>query len=306
MSRSPSSGMRRNAPGTRRPGSSGAIRATHTRTRARTVTARARPTRPRWRGGPSGPGTAPIDGLLPTVRCRWRQSHQHVAPERLGEQHGRASDRGERRPAAAAPGAATATRTTPWIAATTLRQWRGGSGAAQPGQQPAGDDERVARQRRWRAPTRPSDRATWTLRTRIRKASTSMSKRAPERRDRPGASRHRAVDRVERAAPRWPGRRGRRPRSARVNESAISAATPPTSEARTRVTRLAGPSGRRLERARPRRQEQVERHRRRRARPPSPTAPRPTVAARTASSSGLGDEPGHRTAVNRYALGLRV
>lgn len=93
----------------------------------------------------------------------------------------------------------------------------------------------------------PSAIETYTLSTRIRNASTSMSKRAP-----------RAVEVFVRRAtlPSTPSRiRATAVRPTRrvtggalSKESATRAVTPPTSVARPSVTRLAGPNVRRLER----------------------------------------------------------
>ena len=112
---------------------------------------------------------------------------------------------------------------------------------AHPRQRPPGGEERVACRADREHPHAPAERATYTLRTRIRNASTSPSKRAPRL----------AVVRVRRAT--HPSTASSASATAASdtssvtgtgspNESATSAATPTASVARASVTQLAGPS----------------------------------------------------------------
>ena len=74
--------------------------------------------------------------------------------------------------------ATAAVSTMPWIAATGLRQYRGGRGRRSHGTiRPAA--QKAYRARPMASTAGPTVPATYTLRTRIRNASTSMSKRAP-------------------------------------------------------------------------------------------------------------------------------
>ena len=145
------------------------------------------------------------------TRCAAQRRRSRSAPYAPGSRHGELQRPASTRAAPAPRGAATATtprgRTTrragparPRAATVDHRRGRTSAAAtvehdaldrgddlapvarrrrlAQPGQQPAGRDERVAR-RADREHPRPAERATYTLSTRIRNASTSMSKRAP-------------------------------------------------------------------------------------------------------------------------------
>ena len=136
--------------------------------------------------------------------------------------------------------AAATVSTTPTIAATTLAHCRGGSGPRSHGStQPAATN--AYRARPIASTHQPDSRATYTLRTMIRNASTSMSKRAPNaevvsvrRATRPStpSSTSATVESATRiAAGAW-----------RPNESTVSAATPQARTARARVTLSAGPS----------------------------------------------------------------
>ncbi len=128
----------------------------------------------------------------------------------------------------------------PWVAATTFRQYRGGSDPRSHGDTwPAATyPYRIRPIASTQAPTGPT---ASTLSTRMRKASTSRSNRAP-------------------SAEAVPVRRATQPSTAsrdsattasgttptagtpRTSESTTSASTPPTSVARASVTRSAGPS----------------------------------------------------------------
>jgi hypothetical protein len=137
--------------------------------------------------------------------------------------------------------AATITRTTPWVAATTFRQCRGGNGPRIQGRiHPAAMKAyRIAPIASTQPPTA---RVAYQLSTRRRNASTSMSKRAPTAETVPvrratlpsTASSASATEASATSAATGAGR---------LTDSTVRAATPPTSVARASVTRSAGPSG---------------------------------------------------------------
>ena len=171
--------------------------------------------------------------------------------------------------------------------------------SAQPGQQPAGRDEHVARQRRSRAPTAPSRRATYTLSTRIRNASTSMSKRAPSadavpvRRatqpstaSRTSATAASATRRRHRRRPRRASRRSARRRRRRAWPGPGSPGRPARAP-------------RRRSRPRPQREARHVTTPHVDADEPARTRSRPTGPASAPSSAELADQPDHRTGLNR-------
>ena len=113
------------------------------------------------------------------------------------------------------------------------------------------------------------------------------------------AARDPAVDRVQDEGDDRERHQTSSPAPGRSNESATSAATPPTSVARARVTRSAGPSSPAVPwRARPRASAAYGRH-------PAGDADDPAGAAEAdrrgerGEQRQLGDQPDHRAGLNR-------
>lgn len=177
---------------------------------------------------------------------RWRRSQSTSRPNDHTSEASASTVNAAETPAGRSPEQA-ASRTTPCSAATVLRAKPGGSGALSHGSTHAAATK-AYRMAPITSTHGPSVRASRALSTRIRKASTSMSKRAPR------------ADEV-------PVRRATLPSTAsRASATAVTpvssgvpcatppatmAATPPTSTARARVTWSAGPSERRPARRRP-------------------------------------------------------
>ena len=181
--------------------------------------------------------------------------------------------------------------------------------AAQPRQQPAGRDERRSGPRRSPAPTRRAERATYDAQHQDQERVDLHVEARAERRGGAGAPGHPAVDRVEHQRDGGQRRPGTATCTGRPNESATSAATPPTSTARASVTRSAGPSRAPAVRgAQPSAQSSATSTSRRRPTPTTqPAAPSPTVAGergeqrelrRPARIAGAGSNRTHRASVS--------
>ena len=209
---------------------------------------RARLTSPNWSGARSANHTAGQRSPVATPRSGADRGDRVPGPDNPpgapGHHTSRPNDspsspsatarRGPRARSGRTPEAANVS-TMPWTAATTFPSTAGGP-VAQPGQHPPGRDVHVPRQP-MRAP-RGERLGDVTLSAKMRKASVSMSKRAPAR-SRRGASGDPAVDGVE------DKRQRRQPTSKdtgtdATRESTVSAATQPTSVALVSVTQSAG------------------------------------------------------------------
>ena len=209
----------------------GATRANHT---SRQASAR---WSPRPRPGGAAVRRAAAAGQGDEAEC-------HIVAERLDDQAGPATARGGDRRAEASghahrpadrDGQHDALDRGDHLRPAPRRQRR-----AQPGQQSAGSRRTHSAPARSPAPTRRSRRRH------TRSGRGSGTRRPPCRSGRPAPTPCRCAGPPCRrprpgSAPPWSGPPGSAARPAGKRQSAISAATPPTSVARTRVTRLAGP-----------------------------------------------------------------
>ena len=205
----------------------GGVKANHTRRLASTVVA-ARPTSTRF-GGVAHACRSRADSQSLTALCAdVGRVHEFLAPVGLVQPAPPSSATSVPNDIAGGPAASSAAlvhapgaagsprgvRTMPCTAATTLRQYRGRTVPRSHGADH--DAANVAYRATPMASTHhPVVRATQTLRTRTRNASTSMSKRAPSAEGGSGVPCDPPVDRVEQQCddgdrhegryPRWPG-----------------------------------------------------------------------------------------------------
>ena len=91
-----------------------------------------------WSPSPAGPAAIANSGA-----CRWRHSH-HTSRPKDSASRARAAARTAWVRTSGSTSAAATVSVMPWVAATTLRQSRRGSGARIHSTQPAGDEEGVA------------------------------------------------------------------------------------------------------------------------------------------------------------------